>query len=887
MLVERESAIAQFSLCVDKLTNTSGHIALISGEAGIGKTTFLEQAKQLFGSYATFYWSGCDPLLTPRPFGPVHDIAAELSTPLLAMLEKGASTSSIYSAFYQALESSSEPNILIFEDVHWADHATLDLFKFLARRIAFVKCMLVISYRDDEVGETHPFRTVLDVLPSSHTSRISIAPLTVEGIAQLAQNSQHDSATLLKVTAGNPFYITELLAVNNTDINHIPASVKEAITFRLKQLPHGERTFLETICLVPNAISPSLLQALCGVDGETNATACAARNLLTVDDAGSYRFRHELARLGTITSLTVSQQKRLHQRIVEALELSQGVDALALLIHHSSAALDAQRVLKYAPVAAKDAAKNGAHREAAAYLNTALYFVSSASTELAAQLYEQWAYEAGLTMHIDDQVIAARQQAITLWRTLGRLEKVGENMRYLSRLHWYRGEATEAENLANESIKIIESVPITSGRIMAYSFRAQLDMLNDRMQAAIDWGNRALLLEAQFPNHEIRIHALNNLGSAKVLRGDETGEALLYESLSLAIEHGFHEHAARVYTNFSDYCIRYKKLDLAETLIAAGIAFDTSFDLDSWTFYLIGMQAQLRVEQGRLEDAQTISQGVLALDKLTLLMKLPALSALAKAQLRLGTIDVSQRISQVLENAYATDELQYIIPARFCAIEAAWLQDEPNVALTHLTWLSQLDACYLDHWRAGELIVWIKRFGFDLKSKFSCDLPAPYQLELCGKYLDAAEVWMSLGIPYHSALSLMQVQQPQAQEALPRAYQILDAIGAKAGLTKVREKAKGYELVEYLPSVRRGPYRRTRQHPAGLTAKEQEVLRYLSTGSSNKEIASALSRSQRTVENHVASILTKLNVSNRMEAMLRIQNEPWLSLRDSPKQDTF
>ena len=253
MLVERENAIAQFGQAVDNLTNDSGGIVLVSGEAGIGKTSFLEEARRVFEKRVMFYWSGCDPLLTPRPFGPVHDIATKFSGKVLTLLENGASPSSIYSQLYQALESSNEPIVLLFEDAHWADYATLDLFKFLARRIAFVKCLLVISYRDDEVSERHPLRTVLDVLPSFHTSRIQILPLTEPGISQLAAGSNHNSATLLQITAGNPFYITELLAVKNIDKNHIPASVKEAINSRLIHLAQAERSFLETISLIPNS----------------------------------------------------------------------------------------------------------------------------------------------------------------------------------------------------------------------------------------------------------------------------------------------------------------------------------------------------------------------------------------------------------------------------------------------------------------------------------------------------------------------------------------------------------------------------------------------------------------------------------------------------------
>lgn len=886
MLVERENAIAQFGRSVDKLTNGSGSIVLVSGEAGIGKTSFLEEARRQFDKQATFYWSGCDPLFTPRPFGPVHDIATKFSQKVLTLLEDGASPSNIFSQFYQALESSNEPIVLLFEDAHWADYATLDLFKFLARRIAFVKCMLVISYRDDEVGERHPLTTVLDVLPSFHTSRIQVLPLTEPGISQLAAGSNHNSATLLQITAGNPFYITELLAVETIDKNHIPASVKEAINSRLIHLAQAERSFLESISLIPNSVPLELVEQLSGPHGETCAMACVARKLLIIDSGGDFRFRHELARLGTLAGVSINKQKRLHNEIVLALEKCKSDDGLALLIHHAAGALDAGRVLKYAPIAARQAAKTGAHREAAAYLATALKFVDEAETELAAQLYEDWAYEAGLTLQIDEEVIEARRHSITLWRALGRKEKVGENLRWLSRLHWYRGEAAEAEHFANESIKILKSIPVSSERAMAYSFRSQLDMLNDRMDSAVDWGNRALKLEEQNPNPEIRVHALNNVGSAWVLRGDERGESLLYKSLELAIKHGFHEHAARAYTNFSDYCVRYKKLDMAEKLIADGIAFDTSFDLDSWTYYLLGIQSQLRMEQGRLEDAETISEGVLGLDKLTLLMQLPALTVLARTQLRLGRTGYEKHLSQSLENSFATDELQYIIPARFSSIEAAWLHNNKDAAFAQLKWLTDLDASNLDHWRAGEMAEWIHRFGFDLSNNSTLTLPEPYRLELANQYLQAAELWMSMGMPYNSALSLVQVERTDAQEALPRAYRIFESIGAKAAVMKVREQAKKHGLLSKLPRSRRGPYRLTRQHPAGLTAKEQEVLSYIISGSSNQEIASLLSRSQRTVENHVSAILSKLNVANRMEAMLRVQNEPWLSLeKQAPTQE--
>lgn len=854
---------------------------LVSGEAGIGKTSLLEEAKRLYQSHYKFYWSGCDPIFTPRPFGPIYEIAENLSFSVLELLNTNAPSSSIYNEFYTALENTNEPLILVFEDVHWADYATLDCFKFLARRVSFTNCLLVLSFRDDEISGQHPYRKVLDVLPAGNTTRIKIKPLSAEGVNQLVQGSNQDSNELHRITAGNPFFITELLASNNNQEQAVPASVRDAINSRLIRLAESEKIFLETISLIPDTISSELIQKLRGPEGETYAMACVARKLLIIDDNGEFKFRHELARLGTSAGIPVNKQTRMHKEILVALEACSDKDRVALLIHHASSALDSKRVLKYAPEAAKNAAKLGAHREAASYLGIALRFVDEASTELAAQLYEDWAYETGLTLQINDEVIEARRHAITLWRALDRKDKVGENLRWLSRLHWYRGEAAQADHFADEAIKLFERIPASSERAMAYSLRSQLDMLNYRMDEAIEWGNKALELERHYPNPELRVHALNNIGSAMVFRGNDKGEALLYESMELAVKHDFHEHAARVYTNFSDYCVCYKKLEIAENLIAEGIAFDTSYDLDSWTYYLVGIQSRLRLEQGRLEEAETISLGVLDLEHLTLLMRLPALIVLARAQIRLGNQDYKQHLLESLENAFATDELQYIIPARFGAIEAAWLESNETVAFEHLKLLSQLDPHEMDHWQSGELAAWISRFEFDLKWSSALELPEPYHLELNGEYINASEVWISMGLPYNAALALLQVNSTDAEIAFPKAYKILESLRAKATLAKLKSKAKEFGVLSKLPKNKRGPYSTTRHHPMGLTGKEQEVLKHMVEGASNQAIAELLSRSQRTIENHVSSILAKLNVTNRMEAMLRVQNEPWLSTKNN------
>jgi tetratricopeptide (TPR) repeat protein len=410
-------------------------------------------------------------------------------------------------------------------------------------------------------------------------------------------------------------------------------------------------------------------------------------------------------------------------------------------------------------------------------LATALKFVDEADPETAATLYEQWAYESALGARIDEDVLDARRHALMLWRVLGRNDKVGENLRALSRLHWYRGEAPEAARFADQAIRVLENLPPSAEQAMAYSLRSQLHMLNDQMDEAVAWGRRALELEAQFPDPGTRAHALNNVGTAMVFRGRTEGEAMLRESLSIALAHGLHEHAARVYTNFSEYGVEFRKFDLAEEMLLEGLAFDIEHDLDAWTYYLSGRQALLRLEQGRLRDAERIARGVLAREGLTLLMRLPSQQVLARAAMRIGTQDAPAAIDRAFSDALATDELQHIVPGQLTLVEFAWICGNPSLAEPHLGSLLALSRDDRHAWNVGEVAIWAKRFGHAGAAAPLNTLPLPCRLELEGDHAGAGEAWDKLSMPYAAALARLQ----STDEALiVAAVGQLEALGAGA-----------------------------------------------------------------------------------------------------------
>ncbi|SCW66375.1 Predicted ATPase [Rhizobium mongolense subsp. loessense] len=880
MLLDREGPLETLLSAMRSAAAGHGSTVLVEGEAGIGKTSLLCEFAVHADKGCRVLWGWCEALFTPCPLGPMQDIGQLLDPRVAALLDQAAPPERLFPALLNVLQHASVAIVLIFEDVHWADNATLDLIKYLGRRISLLPAVLVLSLRSDEIGADHPLTHVLGDLPSASVTRIALEPLSPEAVTVLAEQAGRCATDLYRVTEGNPFFITELLASGEAEPGRVPDSIRDAVWTRLSRLTAGERKVLEVISIVPGSVEPWLIRSLLGVEAGALVDQCVARGLLRQDDQGAVMFRHELARQATLDRLTPSVQRSLHAKVEAAISQLPTTHASALLsrrVHHAAGADDGARVLELAPQAAAHAVRLGSHREAASHLATALRYVAQATPEVAAQLYEDWAYEAGLSLLVYEPVIEAHHRAIAIWRELGRTDKIGPNLCRLSRLHWRRGEGQPAEDYADQAVREMEKLPPCSELAMAYSTRSQLHMLHYRFDEAIDWGLRAISLADQLGEIETRVHALNNVGTALLFADRPGGRERLEESLALALEHGFHDHAARAYTNFAECAAVSKDFDLAERLLAEGIAFATRHDLDSAAQYLLGRQAQLRMEQGRFREAETIAQGVMRLERLPMVMHLPALTVLGTVRVRLGEPGSLALLQQALQEGLATGELQRIVPVRLALTEAAWLDGDDSAAHEQLNALVGMDLDNFRTWDFGELAVWWQRCGM------AKPLPAPKvqiplarSAELRGNTLAAAREWDRLGLPYEAALAMMQVRGADAGPALGRAVTIFESLEARPAAALARKQAQRLGVAGQLPKTRRGPYGAARRHPLGLTWHEQQVLALIAAGMSNKEAAQRLSRSPRTIEHQVSAVLGKFNAANRMEVLLRLRGEPWL-----------
>jgi AAA ATPase domain len=315
---------------------------LISGEAGAGKSVLLEEfAEEL--SEARWLWAGCDGLFTPAALGPLVDIANQMNGELLRLCRAEAKRDQLYGALVRQLSDLQTFTVVAIEDVHWADEATLDLLSYLGRRIQHLQVLLLVTYRDDGLMANNPLRLTLGALASQRaTRRLSLPTLSAAAVATLAQGTGIDPTELHRLTAGNPFFVSEVLGAGSAAL---PASIRDAVLARVRTLSTPARDALEVAALMGSRMQSGLLVSL--VDNPLVVDELISHGLL-IKDGDDLRFRHEIARVAIEAAVPPYRKAAIHTKIIDAL-LSAGCNDDARLAFHAEGAGNAELVLAYAP----------------------------------------------------------------------------------------------------------------------------------------------------------------------------------------------------------------------------------------------------------------------------------------------------------------------------------------------------------------------------------------------------------------------------------------------------------------------------------------------------------------------------------------------------------
>jgi DNA-binding CsgD family transcriptional regulator len=852
--LERSSLLDELSRLLASVTGAGGRAVLVSGEAGIGKSALVRRFAERHSADTRILTGACDPLLTPRALGPLHDMARQTGGRLAELLGARGPREAVFAAFLDELEHKGQPGtVVVVEDAHWADEATLDLLVFAGRRLQQVPALLLVTFRDDELDADHPLRLALASLPQGIADRVPLPPLSVGAVAELARRHGRSAAGLYALTGGNPLLVTELLAAGEPGV---PRTVRDLVLVRLTRLPATAQQAIQLAAVVPGRAELWVLDRALGPDAAM-VEAGAAAGLLVLGEE-TVGFRHELLRLAVEGSLTTFSRRELNRRVLRVLAHMPGVD-VARLAHHARQAGDSDAVLRHAPEAARQATAVGAHRQAAEHYRAALVYADHLAPLVRAELLEGYSLQAYLS-GLGEEALAARQAALETREAAGDAEKAGENLRWLSRLHWWTGDRIEAEADAARAIAVLETVPPGRQLAMAYSNRAQLEMLAHRAEPAVCWGTRALELARLLGDTETLAHALTNIGTAHMQSDRVRGEAELEQAVEVAVAAGLEDHAARALASLAGSLWEFRAYQRTATDLARGLRFAAEHDLAGYAQFLTGVRANLRLEQGDWAGAELDARAALAQGHMGAYISRAhrwlALVALGRLQARRGDPQAAATLEEAARWAFATGELQGVGPVAAARAEHAWLEGEPGrVALEASRGFDQ--AMEAGHpWYAGELAFWLWRV--DALAEIPALAAEPYRLLAAGNWRAAAGVWETLGCPYEQAEALSHGD----EEACVGALRLLDGLGASRTARRLRHQLRQRGRLR----IPRGPSRTTTANPAGLTGRQLEVLALLAGGLSNAEIAARLSLSPRTVDHHVSAVLGKLAVSSRRQA---------------------
>jgi DNA-binding CsgD family transcriptional regulator/tetratricopeptide (TPR) repeat protein len=829
-----------------------GRIVLVSGEAGIGKTALLRHFCAELGS-ARLLWGECEPLFTPRPLGPLLDVAASTGGELAELVREGALPHDVTAALVHELEWPS-PTVLVLEDVHWGDGATLDVLRLLARRLAAVPALVLASYRDTELGQLHPLRQVIGQLGGDVArDRIRLDALSPEAVAQLADPRGADAEALYEATGGNPFFVTEVLAGGD---ELIPATVRDAVLGRAARLSDDARALLEIAAVVPPQVELWLLEALAG-DALPAVEECLRSGMLAKTN-GAVAFRHELARLAVEEAVAPDREHALHRAALAALQTSPAGPAdPARLAHHAERAADAESVLRFAPAAAARASSLGAHREAAAQYERALRFRELLEPAQRAELFDLYADECYIVDRNSDAVDAL-EHALAYHRMVGDVLREGETLRRLADYLWCPGRTLESDRAGYEAVALLETLPPSRELAAAYRQLAHNCTAASRLDEARDWAARSLALAEEFDDVEGQVRALGQLGAIDYFRD---GREKLDRSIDLARRNGLFEALGRVMVHRAGCEVGALSFDTARKTLDDALRHCGDHGLDLYTYYLRSFEAALQFRLGNWDQAADDAEAVLRMHRASTRPRMDALAILARLRARRGDPGVDELLEEARALAEQTGELNSLALVASAAAEVAWLRGDHAAVGAVTERAFGLAVRLRSTWTVGELGAWQRRAGVSVAT--SVEAAEPFAAAAAGDRRRAAAWWRDAGCPYETALALADADD---EEALRESLDELNRLGARATAAIVAQRLRGLGV-----RVPRGPRSTTRENPAGLTQREVDVLTLVAQGLRNAEVAERLFVSERTVHHHVSSILRKLGVDTRGQAAARAQ----------------
>jgi DNA-binding CsgD family transcriptional regulator/tetratricopeptide (TPR) repeat protein len=874
VLLERDDALDALRTAFEQVRTTGrGRFVIVGGEAGVGKTALLRQAADALAEHALVLWGACDSLSTPRTLGPLSDIAIQAGGKLADVLASGAPREAVFIEALRLLSTTPRPTVAIIEDAHWADEATVDLLSFLGRRIETTRALVVMSYRDDEIAPSHPLRFVLGDTRLQAESRIRLRPLSLHAVTTLADGHDLNPASVHRITGGNPFFVTELLATGATTP---PPTVRDAVLARASRLPEPARAVLDAIAIVPTRVEMWLVDRLLDDPSEVHAVDdCVAAGVLR-SDADGVVFRHELARLAVRDAVTPLRRRELHRRALAALaDPPSGVVDEARLAHHAFEAGDGEAVLEHAPRAAEQAARMGAHREAVEHLQHAIRYAGRLPVAEQIALWRQVGIELNTIARLADAV-AAFEVAVDLCRSSGDSVGEGEILARSGQVLMVLGRQRESLAWTARALDVLEPLGNTPELAYATLTRSAQHMLAREFADAERWGQRAIEMAERVGRDDLLCYALIQSGVGVLMTGDDAGHTRILRGIDIAREQAIDGTVALGYSQIGSGGGEVRRYDLAVPALETGQAYCMERELMGQALYTRSWLARCYLEQGRWREAGDLCADLLRDPRLVGIARMVTVTVVGRLRARRGDPGVWEALDESLELSRENGHLQRLWPTAVVRAEAAWLAGHLESEIQLLEEVFRLATGVAYPWAVGELGYWLARAG---QRPASVEPAAePFRLALDGRMAEAATAWRALGCEFEAGVVLFDSND---RELVRSALDSFEALGSTPAARLAANR-----LRQIGARVPRGPNAATRRHPAGLTSREIEVVALVVEGLRNAEIAERLFIAPKTVDHHLSSLFTKLGVKSRQAAAtkaLRLGLVPVMG--DEPPKD--
>ena len=857
-ILERETPLAQLRAILARSAEGVGASVIVTGDAGACKTTFFQAFEATVGSGVRMFRGACEDLSIPEPLGPVRELVRSAGWNVDFDQLMDGQRLEMFTQILELAYDSDQPTVLIIEDLHWADEASLDFVRFLARRIAGRPIVLLINSRDVDEIARQKLRAAFNGVPAENLTRIELNPLSQSTVSELADKAGIDGVKLYRQSGGNAFYVTELLRNRNFDM---PASVQDAVLSRVDTLSDAGQNILNTVSIFPRRAELDLVMDLSDSDGFSAVEDCIAEGLLI--DAGDFlTFRHEIARRAVENGLSAIRKRALHATVYNLLSAI-NTTSKARLMHHARVGRLSDAVRQLAPDAAREAEAAGAFTQSAEYYEIALEFGDELPKEEQADLLEKSARVLGLTAQ-QPKAIANLGQALDIRKFLGQKLARADDLRKLARLHWEVGMKPMASSLAEEAVRIAEGSD-SYELAWAYAQRGQIAMAEFEFEIAANVSKKAIELAESNGFLDVKSFAQSSLGMC--YWGDvERAIPILRNSLKLGLDNNFPENVGRGFANIGVYYNEHYLFADAIKIYDEGIHYCDQHEIHAGSEFLKAWRFDVLDKMGFWDDVFIGAQNFLADRPQHSSARFYASVCLARIAMRRGLPNADALFSELDEVVSNGEDARHQIVYAVLLAERAYLGlAKPEPALDLMD--SVLD---LPIFPAGveQLFPWQKRLGETPVYSKNQIFNEPFRRCLAGDWQGEAAAWAEIGSPYHQALALLEGDATAKIHAL----KILDGLGAGVVAEFARQKMRdaGIAIRTHEPRAS------TKANPAGLTKRQLDVLRLLNDGLSNAEIGERLFVSAKTVDHHVSAILGKLEVSSRGEAAAHARKVGWV-----------